>query len=316
MKTTEKKNRIEESLSNIAQYVNSKKKSLAKNRFTKKNKTIFIFITSFVFIGIMLTLDADIETAVKPEFSNLDSVSTEYFSTEPNLVIAKSADMENDISKIFQTELTDKPLPVFDDSATYALPLALPVNQANNKVQHAFESQAINSKSTQAINSKIIQNIPNTLASAKKSSHKTVELKSPPQKPISFAAMEKILNKIHPSDIASTVTKFTSAYKAANLDNIAGILNEKIKTEYSSSKTLILQEYNKLFNITDKRDISFSNISWDRKNDTAIGTGRFEISLMEKGRFKEKTMMGDITLHMTKNYPDVSITEIYYTYDN
>lgn len=304
MKTTEQKNRIEESQCNTAHNViNSKNKSSAKKGTTKK-KVIFISIISFMFIGIMLALNADIETTVKPAFSDRDSAPAEHLSIESNLAI----------TKIFHTELTDEPSPVFNDRAIHAL--ALPQSRTNSEIQRESENQTTNPKSAQAINSKIIDNIPTALASAKNSSHKAVKPKPPLQKQISFEAMEKMLNKIHLGDIESAVNKFTSAYKGADLDDIADVLNEKIKTQHRSSKALIMQEYEKLFNITDKRDISFSNINWDRQNNKAIGKGRFAISLLEKGRFKEKMMIGDITLHMTKNYPDVSITEIYYAYDN
>ncbi len=124
------------------------------------------------------------------------------------------------------------------------------------------------------------------------------------------------LNVILDSDVDSLIDKYTSAYKDANLDKISDVLNKNIKTDNLSSKTLLIAEYAKLFNITEKRNINFSNIVWDKKNERAVGKGRFSVSIIEKGRFSEKNFNGAFTLHMEKNDSEVSITEIYYVYDN
>jgi len=124
------------------------------------------------------------------------------------------------------------------------------------------------------------------------------------------------LNVILDSDVDSVIDTYTSAYKDANLDKMANVLNKNIKTGNLSSKTLLIAEYAKLFNITEKRNINFSNIVWDKKNELAVGKGRFAVSIIEKGRFSEKNFNGEFTLHLAKDDSEVSITEIYYVYDN
>ncbi len=291
-----------------------------KKSKAQKNKAIFLSIISFVLFAVILGFVVlDDEVMIKPGNSDPSavsgSVSTETYMSELKIPNANSpitripdtitsvnetAEINNSFSKEPSGILTSS-----SESAPKILQELLTVKPSDEIISSKTKPHQQLTKTRSIAQSQTMRKI----QVAKKP-------KIPIQKQLSFEEMENILNEMHASDVATVMEKFTLAYNGANLDSIAHTLHENVKTGNNLSKVLLMAEYEKLFSITDKREFSLSKVHWDRLDDKAIGKGRFEVSVMEKGRSQEKTINGHITFHLTKNHPNVSITEIYYSYDD
>ncbi len=187
----------------------------------------------------------------------------------------------------------------------------LPGPEVQTLAPDAANESEVN-KSIAATESQTLQESLKLMASETLASVNDADLNVQPAQPNDVNRINEMLG----SDIETVLQKYTSAYRDANLENIADVLNDNIKTEDLSSKKSLISEYKKLFNITEKRSIDFADVTWNKTNESAIGKGRFAVSIIEKGRLKEKTYNGEVTLHLIKDYPNISITELYYAYDN
>ena len=115
--------------------------------------------------------------------------------------------------------------------------------------------------------------------------------------------------------LLSVVTQFSGAYKVGDLSGISAVLSQDVRTNDSSDKASLISQYEKLFNITEDRDISFKNINWNIDNNDAFGKGVFEASILEKGRIEPQLYSGSFTMQLKKSDKKIIITDMRYEYE-
>ena len=112
------------------------------------------------------------------------------------------------------------------------------------------------------------------------------------------------------------VAQFEIAYQFGDMPQVDKLFSEEIKSNNINNKKVLVDEYEKLFNITEFRRMRIYDMSWDSGLNQAIGEGSFEASIREKGAAKKQKYLGTIILHVKKQEKGLEITELYYNYEN
>ncbi len=135
--------------------------------------------------------------------------------------------------------------------------------------------------------------------------------------PISQSAsskQEKKVNDFEPVNLYKVINKFTGAYKGGDMNSLSSVLSKDIKTDDSNNRDSLTAQYEKLFNITDDRELKLMNVSWKTDTEKAAGEGRFEATILEKGRTKPQTYAGTFTMSIEIRNTQLAITDMRYAY--
>jgi len=136
-------------------------------------------------------------------------------------------------------------------------------------------------------------------------------------KPISQpipSPQKKKTNEFEPDNLHEVINKFTGAYKGGDMNSLYSVLSKDIKTDDSNNRDSLTAQYEKLFNITDDRELKLMNVSWKTDTEKAAGEGRFEATILEKGRTKPQTYAGTFTMSIEKRNTQLAITDMRYEY--
>ena len=121
-------------------------------------------------------------------------------------------------------------------------------------------------------------------------------------------------NVFHTDNLQMIVSQFTGAYKGGDLTRLSSILSDDIKTNDSDDKATLTAQYKKLFSITDDRELKFTNVSWQTHIGSAAGEGKFEATILEKGRVKPQIFAGTFTMNIEQRNAQLAITDMRYEY--
>ena len=76
----------------------------------------------------------------------------------------------------------------------------------------------------------------------------------------------------------------------------------------------MLEEYQRLFNITDKRQLTIQDVKWSTKDRHLLGEGDFKVSIREKGATISTRYQGKINFAVVKELDSVVIKKLDYDY--
>ena len=124
----------------------------------------------------------------------------------------------------------------------------------------------------------------------------------------------KTLSKISNTELKSFVTDFSLAYEEGNLNHLMRFFTKGAVVNDSKSKKAIKADYASLFSSTDMRVIDLHGLSWDIKNQKAIGQGEFLITVLKKGAETMENFSGTIRLEVTKSNGEVLLAGMKHTY--
>lgn len=115
------------------------------------------------------------------------------------------------------------------------------------------------------------------------------------------------------------VVRFRDAYQAGDLDRFISLFSANVDTNEVKGVEDVKDEYKKLFDFTDQREIVIDDVSWQKDKRTALGNGAFYVSVKEKGANRSTTYKGSIKLEVASDAglpDDVRITKLYYSYND
>ena len=127
-------------------------------------------------------------------------------------------------------------------------------------------------------------------------------------------ANSKALNKISNTELKSFITDFSLAYEEGNLNDLMRFFAKDAVVNDTKSKKAIKADYASLFSSTDMRVIDLHALSWDIKNQKAIGQGEFLITVLKKDAETMKNFSGTIRLEVTKSNGKVLLAGMKHTY--
>jgi len=141
--------------------------------------------------------------------------------------------------------------------------------------------------------------------------------KVPVKKTIAATGVEKeVLPKlIAHKELNNIINDFMAAYKKGDIDELALVLSENIKTNDTSDRQALTDSYQKLFSITQRRQLQLTDMLWDKAENKAVGKGRFEATILEQGRAEPRVFRGSIAMNVEKRDVALAITEMYYQYE-
>jgi len=112
------------------------------------------------------------------------------------------------------------------------------------------------------------------------------------------------------------ISRFSSAYEMGDVEALKGVFSQDASTPESSDRDAIIDAYKKLFNFTDARRVMFSDVQWAQEGDQYIGLGRFEATVREKGRRRQRSYYGEIEFHLENRDEKPIITYVAHAYDD
>jgi len=171
---------------------------------------------------------------------------------------------------------------------------------------------------TKSENKKEIDTSPTTQLNKKQkqvASNIQIPQLSPPTRYLLPPLTTKKINELDPENLHEIINEFTSAYKGGDVASISSVLSEDIKTNDSNDRNSLTAQYEKLFSITDNRELKLTEISWETKTGKAAGEGNFQATILEKGRTNPQIYAGTFTVSIEKRNTQLAITDMRYEYE-
>jgi len=112
------------------------------------------------------------------------------------------------------------------------------------------------------------------------------------------------------------VANFEIAYQFGDLTKIDNLFLETIKSNKIAGKKAFKDEYKKLFNITQSRNIRIYDLLWTKEGDTVLGKGGFKVTIYERGSAQKSVFTGNIDLRVAEKNQSLLFSELFYNYGN
>jgi len=119
---------------------------------------------------------------------------------------------------------------------------------------------------------------------------------------------------ISEGELSALLARFRDAYNSGNLNELSQLFASNARSDEDDSRDAIVRSYQRLFNLTDDRDLALSDLHWQSAGDAVNGAGRFDVKLKEKGRNWQSAFSGTITIRIEKHDDQMLITVLNYSY--
>ncbi|MDH5218310.1 MAG: AAA family ATPase [Gammaproteobacteria bacterium] len=122
------------------------------------------------------------------------------------------------------------------------------------------------------------------------------------------------------SALSDILARFRDAYQAGDLESFVRLFSDDVDANDVKNVESLADEYEKLFDYTEQREIVITDVLWEKEAGTARGNGVFRVSVKEKGGNKPMVYEGNIKLIVesgTEQVPaDMRITTLHYSYND
>lgn len=122
------------------------------------------------------------------------------------------------------------------------------------------------------------------------------------------------------SALSDILARFRDAYQAGDLERFVRLFSDDVDANDVKNVESLADEYEKLFDYTEQREIVITDVLWEKDAGTARGNGVFRVSVKEKGGNKPMVYEGNIKLIVesgTEQVPaDMRITTLHYSYND
>lgn len=116
------------------------------------------------------------------------------------------------------------------------------------------------------------------------------------------------------ADLTTLLSRLSTAYETGNLQQLVSTFAPDINSSKGSNRRQMLREYQRLFNITDRRRLVIQDVKWSTNDKQILGKGDFEVFIREKGATKFTTYHGKISFAVAKESNAVVIKKLDYNY--
>jgi hypothetical protein len=117
-------------------------------------------------------------------------------------------------------------------------------------------------------------------------------------------------------DLNRLLSTLAIAYENGNLQQLISTFAKDIHSSDGTSRQQMENDYRRLFNITDTRQLNIHDISWSPQDKQMLGKGDFQVRVREKGAAKYTTYEGTISLAVVKESNNIVIKKLDYNYNN
>ncbi|HHM04125.1 MAG TPA: hypothetical protein ENJ19_00075 [Gammaproteobacteria bacterium] len=119
---------------------------------------------------------------------------------------------------------------------------------------------------------------------------------------------------ISDTELLSLITRLTVAYEDGDSKTLENLFAARAQTNSEAGRRAIVKSYRRLFNVTEQRKMALYDISWWREGTMALGQGRFEVRVTEKGETASSLYSGDVIVRVEKLNGAPQITQLYHHY--
>lgn len=116
------------------------------------------------------------------------------------------------------------------------------------------------------------------------------------------------------NELDDLVAQFTAAYQEGDLDHLVRLLADDVKTNDAAGRRGVTDEYRKLFDITEARNMVVTDIRWRESGETLKGDGEFAVTVRPRGKAAGQSYMGRIVLGVKRLDDNIVISELHHTY--
>jgi type II secretory pathway predicted ATPase ExeA len=127
---------------------------------------------------------------------------------------------------------------------------------------------------------------------------------------------DKDTSHISGNDLRMLLSTLANAYENGNLQKLISTFATDIYSSDGAGRQQMENDYRRLFNITDNRELTINDITWSQQDKQMLGRGDFQVRIREKGANKYTTYAGKISLAVVKESNNIVIRKLDYDYNN
>jgi hypothetical protein len=117
---------------------------------------------------------------------------------------------------------------------------------------------------------------------------------------------------ISQSELATLLNRFVFVYQAGDIDLFLNLFASDVRTNVQTSKQGLREDYERLFNTTDLRQMVLGKVTWEVNDNAANGWGNFEVKVRNEGQETIKAFNGSLTFHVEKIDGRLQIKKLYH----
>lgn len=118
--------------------------------------------------------------------------------------------------------------------------------------------------------------------------------------------------KITQSELAALLNRFVFVYQAGDIDLFLNLFASDVRTNAQTSKAGLRDDYERLFNTTNLRQMVLGKVTWEVNDNNANGWGNFEVKVRNEGQETIKAFNGSLTFHVEKIDGRLLIKKLYH----
>jgi hypothetical protein len=118
--------------------------------------------------------------------------------------------------------------------------------------------------------------------------------------------------KISQSELATLLNRFVFVYQAGDIDLFLNLFASDVRTNAQTSKQGLRDDYERLFNTTNLRQMVLGKVTWEVNDNSANGWGNFEVKVRNEGQETIKAFNGSLTFHVEKIDGRLQIKKLYH----
>ncbi len=115
-------------------------------------------------------------------------------------------------------------------------------------------------------------------------------------------------------ELAALLARFQGAYETGDMRELLRLFANDARSDDARDRNAIALAYQKLFKVTDTRQLTLKSLRWQEVGEAMRGEGQFGVRVREKSRGLESSQTGHISMRVEKRDGRVVITELHHSY--
>jgi hypothetical protein len=123
-------------------------------------------------------------------------------------------------------------------------------------------------------------------------------------------------SSVNTDEVRRLLRDYSDAYAAGNLEQLRGLFAQNMRSNGKSGRDNIARDYEKLFTLTDSRDMKLGGMTWRAGVAQMHGQGSFRLAVREKTLRRIARYEGRIEFDVRNTDRGPIITELNFSYDD